>query len=81
MVAKRKQKLIQENHEQSEDECDRELFLELLELPIRSLLIVPSFIEENNPLFMLKMNGEAAWTAKKLAPQTRHLLQACALPK
>ena len=50
-------------NEQSEDKCDRELFSELLELPIHPLLIhlVPPFIEENNPVFILQMNGEAAW--------------------
>ena len=50
-------------NEQSEDKCDQELFSELLEPPIHPLLIyiVPPFIEENNPGFILQMNGEAAW--------------------
>ena len=50
-------------NEQSEDKCDRELFSELLEPPIHPLLIhiVSPFIEENNPVFMIQMNGEAAW--------------------
>ena len=49
-------------NEQSEDKCDRELFSELLERPIHPLLIhiVPPFSEENNPVFILQMNGEAA---------------------
>ena len=50
-------------NEQSEDKCDRELFSEVLEPPIYLLLIhiVSPFIEENNPVFILQMNGEAAW--------------------
>ena len=50
-------------NEQSEDKCDRELFSELLEPPVHPLLIhiVPAFIEENNPVFVLQMNSEAAW--------------------
>ena len=50
-------------NEQSEEKCDQELFSEVLELPIHPLLIhiVPPFIEENNPVFMLQMNNEAAW--------------------
>ena len=49
-------------NEQSEEKCDQELFSELLELPIHPLLIhiVPPFIEENNPVFILQMDGEAA---------------------
>ena len=45
-------------NEQSEDKCDRELFSELLEPQIHLLLIhiVPPFIEENNPVFILQMN-------------------------
>ena len=55
-------------NEQSEDKCDRELFSELLEPPIHPLLIhiVPPFIEENNPVFTLQMNGEAAWRLKEI---------------
>ena len=50
-------------NEQSEDKCDRELFSELLEPPIHPLLIHMGspFIEENNPVFIIQMNGEAAW--------------------
>ena len=49
-------------NEQSEDKCDQELFSELLEPPIHSLLIyiVPPFIEENNLVFILQMDGETA---------------------
>ena len=55
-------------NEQSEDKCDRELFSELLEPPIHPLLIhiVPPFIEENNPVFALQMNGEAAWRLREM---------------
>ena len=47
----------------SEDKCDRELFTELLEPPIHPLLIhiVQPFIEENNRVFVLQMNRQAAW--------------------
>ena len=52
-------------NEQSKDKCDRELFSELLEVPIHPLLIhiVPPLIEENNPVFIhvLQMKAEAAW--------------------
>ena len=55
-------------NEQSEDKCDRELYSELLEPPIHPLLIhiVPPFIEENNPVFTLQMNGEAAWRLREI---------------
>ena len=55
-------------NEQSEDKCDRELFSELLEPPIHPLLIhiVPSFIEENNPVFILQINGEACVEMERL---------------
>ena len=55
-------------NEQSEDTCDRELFSELLEPPIHPLLshIVPPFIGENNPVFLLQMNGEAAWRLREI---------------
>ena len=55
-------------NEQSKDKCDREFFSELLELPIHPLLIhiVPPFIEENNPVFTLQMNGEAAWRLREI---------------
>lgn len=55
-------------NEQSEDKCDRELFSELLEPPIHPLLIhiVPPFIEKNNPVFTLQMNGEAAWRLREI---------------
>ena len=56
-------------NEQSEDKCDRELFSELFEPPIHPLLIhiVPPFIEENNPVFILQMNGgEVAWRLREI---------------
>ena len=57
-------------NEQSKDKCDRELFSELLEPSTHPLLIhiyiVPPFIDENNPVFILQMNSEAAWRLKDL---------------
>ena len=49
-------------NEQSEDKFNWELLSELLEPPIHQHLIyiVPPFIEENNLVFILQMNGEAA---------------------
>ena len=42
---------------------DRELFSELIELPIHLNLIqvVPPFLEESNPVFIIQMSSEAAW--------------------
>ena len=72
-------------NEQSEDKCDPELFSELVEPPIHPLLIhkVPPFIEENNPLFTLQMNDEAAWRLREIyrPPQkVFELLQTSIMP-
>ena len=72
-------------NEQSEDKCDRELFSELLEPPIHPLLIhiVPPFIEEINPVFILQLNGEAAWRLREIywPPQkVFELLQTSIMP-
>ena len=72
-------------NEQSEDKCDRELFSELLERPIHPLLIhiVPPFSEENNPVFILQMNGEAALRLREVywPPQkVFELLQTSIMP-
>ena len=72
-------------NEQSEDKCDRKLFSELLERPIYPLLIhmVPPFSEENNPVFILQMNGEAALRLREVywPPQkVFELLQTSIMP-
>ena len=56
-------------NERSEGKCDRKLFSELLEPPIHPLLIhiVPPFIEENNPMFIKQMYGEAAWRLREVS--------------
>ena len=50
-------------NERNEDVRDRELFSELLETPIHLLLVnmVPPYVEENNPMFLLQLNGEVVW--------------------
>ena len=42
---------------------DRELFSEFIEPSIHPNLIqvVPPFLEESNPVFIIQMSGEAAW--------------------
>ena len=72
-------------NQQSEDKCDRELFSELLEPPIHRCLlhIVPPFIEENNTVFILQMNSEAAWRLREVywPPQkVFELLQTSIMP-
>ena len=46
-----------------ENVSDRELFSELVDNPINPLHvhIVPPFVKENNPMFYLQINGEAAF--------------------
>ena len=45
---------------------DRELFSELIEPPIHPNLIqvVPPFLEERNPVYIVQMSGEAAWKCR-----------------
>ena len=61
MAVKTKQWLIQENL--SKNDRDRELFPELIEPPIHPhlLQVVPPFLEESNPVYIIQMSGEAAW--------------------
>ena len=42
---------------------DQELFSELIEAPIHSHLIqvVPPFLEQSNPVYIIRMTSEAAW--------------------
>ena len=64
---------------------DRELFSELFDNPINPLLInmVPPFVDENNPMFYLQINGEAVlkWRDVYGRPRTVfNLLQRSILP-
>ena len=64
---------------------DRELFSELIEPPIHSNLIqvVPPFLEERNPVYMVQMSGEAAWKCRVFYWLPRRVfdsLQASILP-
>ena len=58
---------MQLNHalmnDQRKNVRDRELFSELIEPQIHLHLIqvVPPFLEESNPVYIIQMSGEAAW--------------------
>ena len=57
----------------SKSGCDRELPSELNEPLINPLLIhiVAPFVEENNPSYILQVNGEELWKWKEVSlPQT-----------
>ena len=49
--------------DQGKNDRDRELFSELIEPPIHPHLVqvVPLFLEESNPVYIIQMSGEAAW--------------------
>ena len=53
-------------NDQRQNDRDRELFSELIEPPIHPHLIqvVPPFLEESNPVYMIQMGGEAAENAE-----------------
>ena len=55
-----------------ENVSDRELFSELVDNPINPLHvhIVPPFVKENNPMFYLQINGEAAFQVHFLRNKT-----------
>ena len=83
MAVKTKQWLIQENL--SKNGRDRELFPELIEPPIHPhlLQVVPPFLEESNPVYIIQMSGEAAWKWRVfycLPLRVFDLLQASILP-
>ena len=68
-----------------ENVSDRELFSELVDNPINPLHvhIVPPFVKENNPMFYLQINGEAAFKWRDSYGQPRkvfNLLQRSILP-
>lgn len=72
-------------NKENEKVPDRELSLELLEPPIHPLLIhmIPPFVEENNAMFHLQLNGEVVWRWREVCAQPRtlfDLLQASILP-
>ena len=50
-------------NERRKNDCDRELFSELIEPLINPFLkhIVPPFLEECNPVYVFQLSGEAAW--------------------
>ena len=56
------------NDQKKKNDRDRELFSELIEPPIHSNLIqeVPLFLEERNPMYIVQMSGEAAWSSSVL---------------
>ena len=53
-------------NDQRQNNCDRELFSELIEPPTPPHLIqvIPPFLEESNPVYMIQMGGEAAENAE-----------------
>ena len=68
-----------------ENVSDRELFSELVDNPINPLYvhIVPPFVKENNPMFYLQINGEAAFKWRDSCGQpckVFNLLQRSILP-
>ena len=73
------------NDQKKKNDRDRELFSELIEPPIHSNLIqvVPPFLEERNPVYMVQMSGEAAWKCRVFYWLPRRVfdsLQASILP-
>ena len=50
-------------NERRKNDCDRELFSELIEPLINPFLkhIVPPFLEECNPVYVFQLSGEVAW--------------------
>ena len=54
------------NDQKKKNDRDRELFSELIEPPIHPNLIqvVPPFLEERNPVYIVQMSGEAAWKCR-----------------
>ena len=72
-------------NDQRQNDRDRELFSELIEPPIHPHLIqvVPPFLEEINPVYMIQMSGEAAWKCREFYWMPRRVfdsLQASILP-
>ena len=72
-------------NDQRQNDRDRELFSELIEPPIHPHLIqvVPPFLEESNPVYMIQMGGEAAWKCREFYWLPRRVfdsLQASILP-
>ena len=72
-------------NDQRQNNCDRELFSELIEPPQPPHLIqvVPPFLEESNPVYMIQMGGEAAWKCREFYWLPRRVfdsLQASILP-
>ena len=72
-------------NDQRQNDRDRELFSELIEPPIPPHLIqvVPPFLEESNPVYMIQMSGEAAWKCREFYWMPRRVfdsLQASILP-
>ena len=72
-------------NDQRQNDRDRELFSELMEPPIHPHLIqvVPPFLEESNPVYMIQMSGEAAWKCREFYWMPRRVfdsLQASILP-
>ena len=68
-----------------QNDRDRELFSELIEPPIPPHLIqvVPPFLEESNPVYMIQMSGEAAWKCREFYWMPRRVydsFQASILP-
>ena len=61
---------MQLNHammnDQRKNDLDQELFSELIEPPIHPHLVrvVPPFLEESNPVYIIQMSGEAAWKSR-----------------
>ena len=72
-------------NDQRQNDRDRELFSELIEPPIHPHLIqvVPPFLEESNPVYMIQMSGEADWKCREFYWMPRRVfdsLQASILP-
>ena len=72
-------------NDQRQNDRDRELFSEFIEPPIPPHLIqvVPSFLVESNPVYMIQMSGEVAWKCREFYWMPRRVfdsLQASILP-
>ena len=72
-------------NDQRQNDRDRELFSEFIEPPIHPhfIQVVPPFLVESNPVYMIQMSGEAAWKCREFYWMPRRVfdsLQASILP-
>ena len=72
-------------NDQRQNDRDREFFSELIEPPIHLhfIQVVPPFLEESNPVYVIQISGEVAWKCREFYWMPRRVfdsLQASILP-